>query len=209
MDRKYTHRVILSKDNEVEIVELPFDGNPHDSTTHAPAPKASNLFLCKCFPKCQKWCQSLQCRQKPETSSEDDSYDGQWKDGKMEGYGKKVWKSGGSYDGQWKDGKMEGTGKYVWKSGDSYNGLLKDGKKEGTGKYVWANGDEYNGQWKDDKMEGFGKKVWANGDSYDGQWKDDKMEAGKYVWANGDSYTSTNMSKYILLHENEIFSVNR
>lgn len=44
------------------------------------------------------------------------------------GKGKAIWNSeiAKSYDGEWKEGKMDGQGKYIYSNGDEFEGILKD-----------------------------------------------------------------------------------
>ena len=68
-------------------------------------------------------------------------YEGEFKDGKVNGQGVKTWKGGSGfyarsdgvrYEGEWKDGKPNGQGVQTWKHVTSfarrYEGEWKDGK---------------------------------------------------------------------------------
>ena len=67
--------------------------------------------------------------------------------------GKKFWKNGCKYEGEWKDSKKDGTGKkevmYLW--------LIITLHDDSIGKWFGAMGEIYEGGWKDNKMHGFGK----------------------------------------------------
>lgn len=105
------------------------------------------------------------------TLGKDEKYDGEWKDGKINGHGIYTWADGRVYDGMWKDGKCNGRGVQTWASGEKYDGEFKDDKKHGQGTHTWADGAKYVGQYEDDERNGKGVYHSANGVIWDGEFK--------------------------------------
>ncbi len=63
-----------------------------------------------------------------------------------DGYG--VWKGSNdveSYIGQWKASKAEGYGVHVWQNGDRYEGEWRACLRHGNGTDFFCNGDVYIG----------------------------------------------------------------
>ena len=54
------------------------------------------------------------------------------------GEGKLTYADGDMYEGEWKDGKMEGHGTYYYADGDQYVGDWRDDKRHGYGKVVYC-----------------------------------------------------------------------
>ena len=66
----------------------------------------------------------------------------------------------GKYEGEWKDGKMNGEGTFTFHDGEKYVGEYKDGKPwNGQGIQTSPDGGKYEGSWKNG--------VRWNGTSYD------------------------------------------
>jgi hypothetical protein len=59
-----------------------------------------------------------------------------------------VYANGDIYEGQWKEGKMDGEGKSTYTDGNVHEGQWKDGKQDGQGKITFADGNVYEVQWK-------------------------------------------------------------
>ncbi len=88
---------------------------------------------------------------------------------KANGIGKCEFPSGNTYWGQWKDNKREGYGtEYYASNRMTYTGQLKNDNKHGYGHTKWESGAIYHGQWKEDSMEGYGFYKWPDGNEYDG-----------------------------------------
>ena len=62
----------------------------------------------------------------------------------------------GKYTGEWKNGKLHGYGTFKWNNGDKYDGSWTDGKRNDSGTFIWADGSKFIGTWKDDKRNGAG-----------------------------------------------------
>ena len=77
-----------------------------------------------------------------------DTYIGEWKQGKADGYGVHSWANGDRYEGEWKICLKHGRGTDIFANGDKYTGEYKNGKPEGQGQYIWANGSFYEGGFK-------------------------------------------------------------
>lgn len=71
------------------------------------------------------------------------------------------------YDGEYYQGKFEGKGKLITRSG-RYEGEFINGLREGTGKFTWSSGAVYTGQWKTGRMHGEGSYVWPDDRRYEG-----------------------------------------
>jgi len=117
-------------------------------------------------------------------------YEGEWKEGKKHGLGKKVYSADNSYYmGGWDSSRKNGFGIYVWSDGTRYEGNWKDDKYHGYGLKKWQNKDEYDGEWREDKKHGQGRYRWGTGDEYQGEWEDDIQSGkGRMNWASGDRY---------------------
>ena len=63
--------------------------------------------------------------------------------------------NGNIYEGQFKNGKIEGSGIMKYSNGIIYNGEWKNGIREGKGEYTLEK-DKYEGDFKDGKIEGHG-----------------------------------------------------
>lgn len=63
---------------------------------------------------------------------------------------------GDSYIGQWRNSKAEGYGVHIFSNGDRYEGEWKDCLKHGKGTDLFNNGDVFIGYYKLGKFEGFG-----------------------------------------------------
>ncbi|CAM9382636.1 unnamed protein product [Chrysoparadoxa australica] len=139
-----------------------------------------------------------------------DKYQGDWVEGKKEGYGTKTWVSGNKYEGEWvadcRHGKgafwvndeghlrkqytgdwendtRSGQGIMYYKDGSRYEGSWENGQRCGEGKMVHVNGDVYQGSWLGGKKCGKGVLRLANGDIYDGHWMDHNKEGpGRYYF---------------------------
>ncbi|XP_072977908.1 uncharacterized protein [Typha angustifolia] len=138
-------------------------------------------------------------------------YEGDWVDGKYDGYGIESWARGSRYRGQYRQGLRHGVGAYRFYSGDSYAGEwvsgqshgvgvqscsdgssyvgeFKCGVKHGLGYYHFRNGDQYSGEYFGDKIHGFGVYNFANGHCYEGSWHEGKKQGfGMYTFRNGDT----------------------
>ena len=138
------------------------------------------------------------------------SYEGEFKNGERNGYGKMEYKKEGLYNGEFKNGersghgKMEygnrtyegewendmkhGLGKMIYKpSGASYTGNFKNDMFDGEGIYKFSNGAFHIGNMKEDAFKGQGKRVDKNYDIYEGEWDNDKRNGigKKYVKKTG------------------------
>ncbi|XP_074583042.1 uncharacterized protein LOC141839238 [Curcuma longa] len=138
-------------------------------------------------------------------------YEGDWVDGKYDGYGIESWARGSRYRGQYRQGLRNGYGVYKFYSGDSYAGEwvsgqshgvgtqtcsdgscyfgeFKCGVKHGLGYYHFRNGDKYAGEYFADKIHGFGVYHFANGHCYGGSWHEGKKQGlGMYTFRSGDT----------------------
>jgi len=75
------------------------------------------------------------------------------------------WKAGSYYEGYFKNGLPEGYGKLFWSAtGCIYFGEFKGGKEHGIGTIRWPDGQGYTGEFRDGEPNGAGFRVAANGD---------------------------------------------
>ena len=64
------------------------------------------------------------------------NYDGEFVDSKFHGKGYLIMPNQDEYQGQWVNGKMDDpNGKYSWADGSSYEGEFRDGAVTGNGKF--------------------------------------------------------------------------
>ena len=84
-----------------------------------------------------------------------ENYKGQWEDG-ISGKGTLTFKNGDSYEGDFKNGKMNGNGTYCWKDQACYTGSWKEDQMNGNGTYFYdADQTEYlSGTFRDNKPYG-------------------------------------------------------
>jgi hypothetical protein len=97
-------------------------------------------------------------------------YDGALMDGKPEGKGAYIDRTGLSYDGEWKNGLMEGTGRLVLPDGDEYIGEMRAGKAAGAGRAVDVTGETLEGHFVDGARDGVGQTQLPNGARYRSTW---------------------------------------
>ncbi|KAL5704278.1 hypothetical protein ACHQM5_022728 [Ranunculus cassubicifolius] len=138
-------------------------------------------------------------------------YEGDWIDGRYDGYGIESWARGSRYRGQYRHGLRHGFGVYRFYTGDSYAGEwcngqshgvgvqtcsdgssyvgeFKCGVKHGLGCYHFRNGDRYAGEYFGDKVHGFGVYHFANGHCYEGSWHEGRKQGfGNYSFRNGET----------------------
>ena len=75
-------------------------------------------------------------------------YEGDFVNGKFEGYGHYKMSNGGNYIGQFKNGYFEGKGQLTDKKGNVFNGNFVKGQKDGFGLIVKSNGETIEGKYK-------------------------------------------------------------
>lgn len=73
-----------------------------------------------------------------------------------------------SYDGEWKEDKMEGYGIYHYSNGEVYEGNWLNNMHHGQGTYKFTNGTCYIGEWENHRMNGPGKYIYLNQKGFEG-----------------------------------------
>jgi len=58
------------------------------------------------------------------------------------------WRNNESFEGPFEDGKINGVGTYKWADGFEYYGNYTNNTKEGDGIFKWPNGRTYKGPFK-------------------------------------------------------------
>ena len=104
-------------------------------------------------------------------------YFGQLAEGtnKGDGVGIKVDSDGAIFEGCWKNGRLNGFGRHIYNYGAYYIGEFKDDKKQGQGTLWRSDSTKYVGEWKDGKYHGKGVEYADDGQiSREGVWADNK-----------------------------------
>ena len=104
-------------------------------------------------------------------------YEGEILAEKADGWGKMSYNDGDFYEGDWKQGRIEGFGTFIsvkedrYIGGYKYVGYFKNGLRNGRGTLTWGNGYKYEGDWNNDLMDGKGIFTWDAGHKYVGDFK--------------------------------------
>lgn len=119
-------------------------------------------------------------------------YEGNFKDGKIQGKGILYFSDGNKYIGDWVDHYREGKGKMIFTSGDVYQGDFRHSRINGKGIMEFVNGDRYEGNWTDDRQHGFGKYFYSDGDHYEGAFYAGKLHGqGSMFYKDGSKYVGS------------------
>ncbi len=142
-------------------------------------------------------------------------YEGEFKNGKMDGTGTIDYGEGEKYIGEFSKGKENGKGKLYHKDGTEEEVQFTDGVRarksqtitpvvekptegcvngdceNGTGTYIFPSGNKYTGQFKNYTREGNGIAWMANGDRFEGIFRNNEFAAGSYYFSTGYRYTGT------------------
>eukprot|EP00164_Ancoracysta_twista_P006153 GFYU01008509.1.p1 GENE.GFYU01008509.1~~GFYU01008509.1.p1 ORF type:complete len:161 (-),score=46.07 GFYU01008509.1:278-760(-) len=87
--------------------------------------------------------------------SEGQSYEGDWVNDAMEGYGIFRFLTGAQYEGEMQQNRFHGKGKYRWPDGTEYNGDFFEGTMHGYGEFK----DKQGLMWKGDFVNGQGEGI--------------------------------------------------
>jgi len=150
------------------------------------------------------------------------TYEGEFEDGKIHGYGVLKYLDGGSeegtfvkgdlqgfgvtyfsredyrdfYKGEFKDSKMHGKGELRWKNGDRMVGEWVEGLRHGDATLYWTDGCRWTGQFVNDQREGPGHVVDTRfGYTFEGNYCNDRRTDGVIRWLNGDSWVGRYFSE--------------
>src|SRR5579872_1109533 len=104
-------------------------------------------------------------------------------------YDKYIWPGGDTYEGEFTDGQMNGYGRIRYTEGIVYEGSVKNGIPHGKGQFTFPNGDRYEGDCANGQMHGQGRLTFANGNVYIGKLeKGNPHGSGKMTFPNGDFF---------------------
>jgi hypothetical protein len=103
--------------------------------------------------------------------SNGDFYEGEFHGGKCNGSGVYHYFGSGRYEGDWVDGKYDGYGIENWARGSRYKGYYRQGLRHGYGVYRFYTGDSYSGEWCNGQSHGFGVQSCSDGSCYVGEFK--------------------------------------
>ncbi len=68
-----------------------------------------------------------------------------------------------SYEGDFKNGRMHGVGVYRWHHGDVYRGSWQNDRRSGRGRYEWTDlGLIFDGMFEDDRRTGRGSIIFPD-----------------------------------------------
>ncbi len=93
-------------------------------------------------------------------------------------WGKHIWEfdnKGQVFEGEFQNGKPEGFGFYLWNIGTKHIGFYKNGGKHGLGTETFSTGDKYDGEYKYDKRHGRGIYTYADGRRQEGIWENNNF----------------------------------
>lgn len=142
------------------------------------------------------------------------TYEGDIRDGKLNGYGIHKDSNGDIYEGHFVDNSFSGDGIFSFSNGDTYKGQLVDNKIIGNGKYTWANGNTYEGQFENGNPHGYGTFIWANhGNSkkyakkYVGRFKNGNMTNGSLTFNKIYTAHFENNGEYLELIPNDMVTI--
>jgi hypothetical protein len=103
--------------------------------------------------------------------SNGDVYEGEFHKGKCSGSGVYYYYMSGRYEGDWVDGKYDGYGVETWARGSRYRGHYRQGLRHGFGVYRFYTGDVYAGEWANGQSHGCGVHTCEDGSRYVGEFK--------------------------------------
>ncbi|EKX52948.1 hypothetical protein GUITHDRAFT_54039, partial [Guillardia theta CCMP2712] len=99
-------------------------------------------------------CDQLQGHHKLEST--DCMYDGEWNEGRWDGFGRWAHAKMGAYVGQWSAGLFHGKGSYKYPDGEKYEGEWVSGKQHGKGKQFFSQVGMYEGEFELGQLQGMG-----------------------------------------------------
>ena len=110
------------------------------------------------------------------------SWTGGCQNGVAQGSGTVQWFTNGKkadlYEGELRNGKMNGRGAYTWPSGNRYVGEWRDSDPNDKGALTWPNGRRFEGEWRNAKPNGQGTFKAADGTTYSGTWTNGCLKQG-------------------------------
>ncbi|KAL4476421.1 hypothetical protein ABPG74_010154 [Tetrahymena malaccensis] len=142
-------------------------------------------------------------------------YEGNFVNGKRQGFCIIDWKNGDKYEGYFKNDQFDGKGIIYQANGDKYDGYFKNSFPHGKGIFYSSNGQKLDGYYKNgfahgkviiyyeeqnlfmkyegdimnNIVEGYGYLEMKNGDKYEGYFKNNKINGkGIYYYSEQDQY---------------------
>jgi len=110
-----------------------------------------------------------------EESTNDYDYKGEFVNDLKNGKGKVIYKNRGeSYEGEFKNDELTGYGCYKWSNNHIYKGQFLNGNMNGHGYYTWPEGGYYKGNYINNIKEGEGEFMWPDGRIFKGTFKEGK-----------------------------------
>ena len=101
---------------------------------------------------------------------------GKWINGILHGLGsRQLINEQELYEGEFIDGKLNGRGKMTSKT-CWYEGFFRNNLEHGKGLKVYSNGNKYRGMWADGYPDGHGVFTWADGGEYQGIFRNGMKE---------------------------------
>ena len=118
-------------------------------------------------------------------------YEGDWKEGRIEGKGNLYYPSGKlAYEGEWKNDSFHGKGVFhkenmenlnddldldpnkISENWVTYIGSFENDLKHGKGRFIFSNGASFDGEFFEGNVSGQGVLTLTNGDKIVGLWRD-------------------------------------
>lgn len=94
------------------------------------------------------------------------------------------YRSGTTYEGQWSDNFMEGYGELQIPEEGVYKGEFSGSRKNGKGTFTWYDGAVYVGEWEADQMSGQGVYTGSDGLEFSGTFKANSFWQGLCAFSN-------------------------
>ena len=134
---------------------------------------------------------------------EDTAYEGEWKNGKKEGFGELITKDY-TYNGHFKNDEFNGFGQITSPSA-TLLGFFVNGNIRGEVNVIFNSGEEYFGYYNGGHREGFGRNQFKDKSYYVGNFKNNKQEGEGIRYDTKSSKVSSGRWKNdVLINDSDV-----